>query len=424
MVRQVEWYRDNNFSLLPSQIYCLRRFLCVSAEKFQFSIARFVSVRCLSQTRSYAESSAEMEKIMKKKTAALLMTALVTAAVLGGCGNADSAEVNVASGTEENTPEAAETDAADGAVYKVGIVQFVDDASLNQIEAAIEKELDAKAAELGVTFNYGDYTYNGQADSTVLNQIASELVASEVDVIVPIATPAAMIMQNATEEKQIPVVFSAVSDPVGAGLVASMDAPGSNITGTSDALNTEAVMDLMFAANPDIKTVGLLYNKSEDSSKAPIEAAKAYCEEKGVNVVEKTGTTNDEISLAADALIAGGAEAVFTPTDNTVMTAELAIYEKFIEAGVPHYGGADSFALNGAFLGYGVNYEELGTATADMVVEILVNGAEPATTAVVTLDNGIATVNTETAEAIGLKYGVFADMCTELKEIVTAKEFE
>lgn len=364
------------------------------------------------------------EKIMKKKTAALLMTALVTAAVLGGCGNADSAGVNVASGTEENTPEAAETDAADGAVYKVGIVQFVDDASLNQIEAAIEKELDAKAAELGVTFNYGDYTYNGQADSTVLNQIASELVASEVDVIVPIATPAAMIMQNATEEKQIPVVFSAVSDPVGAGLVASMDAPGSNITGTSDALNTEAVMDLMFAADPDIKTVGLLYNKSEDSSKAPIETAKAYCEEKGVNVVEKTGTTNDEISLAADALIAGGAEAVFTPTDNTVMTAELAIYEKFIEAGVPHYGGADSFALNGAFLGYGVNYEELGTATADMVVEILVNGAEPATTAVVTLDNGIATVNTETAEAIGLKYGVFADMCTELKEIVTAKEFE
>lgn len=182
---------------------------------------------------------------MKKKTAALLMTALVTAAVLGGCGNADSAGVNVASGTEENTPEAAETDAADGAVYKVGIVQFVDDASLNQIEAAIEKELDAKAAELGVTFNYGDYTYNGQADSTVLNQIASELVASEVDVIVPIATPAAMIMQNATEEKQIPVVFSAVSDPVGAGLVASMDAPGSNITGTSDALNTEAVSSVI-----------------------------------------------------------------------------------------------------------------------------------------------------------------------------------
>lgn len=377
---------------------------------------------------------------MKKRTLALLMTTAMAAAALIGCGSANQTAGDIVSAAEtsgqmraeptSNEEDSKENGAAgtgqntSGAVYKVGIVQFVDDASLNQIEAAIEKELDAKAAELGVTFDYGDYTYNGQADSTVLNQIASELIASEVDVIVPIATPAAMIMQNATEENQIPVVFSAVSDPAGAGLVADMNAPGSNITGTSDALNTEAVMDLIFAADPDIKTVGLLYNKSEDASKAPIEDARAYCEAKGVEVIEKTGTTNDEISLAADALIAGGAEAVFTPTDNTVMTAELAIYEKFIEAGVPHYGGADSFALNGAFLGYGVNYEELGTATADMVVDVLVNGADPATTAVVTLDNGIATVNTETAGAIGLEYGMFADMCTELKEIVTAKEFE
>ena len=377
---------------------------------------------------------------MKKKTLALLMAVSMTAVMLAGCGSnvSDTSSGSAAStdNATENTTQTADTTqesddgAADvgsdseGAVYKVGIVQFVDDASLNQIESAIEKELDAKAAELGVTFNYSDYTYNGQADSTVLNQIATELIASEVDVIVPIATPAAMIMQNATEDNQIPVVFSAVSDPEGSGLVASNSAPGSNITGTSDALNTEAVMDLIFAANPNIKKVGLLYSKSEDSSKLPIEAAKAYCEAKGVEVVEKTGTTNDEVSLAADALIAEGVEAVFTPTDNTVMTAELAIYEKFIEAGVPHYCGADSFALNGAFLGYGVNYEELGTATADMVVEILVNGADPAATAVVTLDNGIATVNTETAEAIGLDYSMFAGMCDELKEITTAVEFE
>lgn len=346
-----------------------------------------------------------MEEIMKKKTLALLMAVGMTAVMLAGCGSDGN-----------NTSE--------GKTYKVGIVQFVDDASLNQIESAIEKELDVKAAELGVTFNYKDYTYNGQADATTLNQIASELIASEVDVIVPIATPAAMIMQNATEDNQIPVVFSAVSDPEGSGLVASLSAPGSNITGTSDALNTEAVMDLIFAANPDIKKLGLLYSKSEDSSRVPVETAKAYCEAKGVEVVEKTGTTNDEVSLAADALIASGVEAVFTPTDNTVMTAELAIYEKFIDAGVPHYGGADSFALNGAFLGYGVNYEELGTATADMVVEILVNGAKPSSTAVVMLDNGIATVNTETAQAIGLDYSMFADMCDELKEITTAEEFE
>lgn len=374
---------------------------------------------------------------MKKKTVAMLMTVAMAATLMTGCGS----QAETTQSTEETTTEdtAAETDteaseeetaeestdtAAAGATYKVGIVQYVDDASLNQIEAAIEAELDAKAAELGVTFDYADYTYNGQADATTLNQIATELIASEVDVIVPIATPTAMIMQNATEDNQIPVVFSAVSDPVSAGLVNSLEEPGANITGTSDALNTEAVMDLMFAANPDITKVGLLYNKSEDSSKAPIEAAIAYCEDKGVEVVEKTGTTNDEISLAADALIASGVDAIFTPTDNTVMTAELAIYEKFIDAGIPHYTGADSFALNGAFLGFGVNYEQLGTATADIVADILVNGADTASYSIVTLDNGIATVNTETAEAIGLDYSMFADMCAEVKEITTAEEFE
>ncbi len=104
-----------------------------------------------------------------------------------------------------------------------------------------------------MTFDYADYTYNGQADSSTLNQIAkADLVAEGVDVIIPIATPAAMIMQNATEDNQIPVVFSAVSDPVGAGLVASADAPGANITGTSDAIDVAQIMDFILAADPDL----------------------------------------------------------------------------------------------------------------------------------------------------------------------------
>ena len=125
--------------------------------------------------------------------------------------------------------------------------------------------------------------------------------------------------------------------------------------------------------------------------------------------VEKTGTTNDEVALAADALVAAKVDAVFTPTDNTIMKAELAIYEKFVNAKIPHYTGADSFALNGAFAGYGVNYKELGVETADMVADILVNGAKPGEMAIKTLNNGIATVNTETAEQIGLDYSGFKD---------------
>ena len=370
-------------------------------------------------------------KFVKKALAMVLAAAMSLS--LAACGSgaassasaADSSPAAAVPATEETQASTAgETTANEGAVYKVGIVKYVDDASLDQIESAIQAELDAKGQELGVTFDYADYTKNGQADSTTLNQIASDLVADNVDVIIPIATPAALIMQTATEENQIPVVFSAVSDPVSAGLVESMDAPGSNVTGTSDALNVEAIIDLMLAANPDMKKLGLLYDQGQDSSKSAIASAEAYCQEKGIEVVEKTGTTNDEIALAADALIAAGVDAVFTPTDNTVMTAELAIYEKFVDAKIPHYAGADSFALNGAFCGYGVNYVTLGTATADMVVDILVNGADPAATPVQIMSSGIAMVNTETAEAIGLDYSAFNDLCEEVKETVTQESFD
>lgn len=319
-----------------------------------------------------------------------------------------------------------EGDKAEGKTYKVGIVQFVDDASLNQIEAAIEAELDAKAKELGVTF---DYTlFNGQGDATTLNQIGAELVGKGVDLIVPIATPAVKIMQSATEDTEIPIVFSAVSDPVGSGIVDALDAPGGRITGTSDALNTKGLLDLMLAQNPDTKTVGLLYSKSEDSSKQPIADAKAYLEGKGIRCVEKTGTTTDEITSAVDALIAEKVDAVFTPTDNTVMTAELAIYEKFLNAKIPQYCGADSFALNGAFVGYGVDYTALGKMTADMVVQVLVDGKSPATLPVTTFDNGIAMINTDSCTALGYDLAAvkqaFDGKCSAVLETTTQQNFD
>ena len=351
---------------------------------------------------------------MKKKRILLMAVMVMAAARLFGCGKADSSGSAGSSGNSSK----------EGKTYKVGIVQYVDDASLNQIQQAIQEELDTQGKELGVTFDYKDYTFNGQADQTTLNQIMADLVSDEVDIIIPIATPTAVVAQSATEDNQIPVVFSAVSDPASAGLVESMDKPGSNVTGVSDALNTEAIMELVLAGNKDTKKLGLLYDKSQDSSKNPIEQAKAFCEEKQIEVVEKTGTTNDEVSLAADALVAAGVDAVFTPTDNTVMIAELAIYEKFANAKIPHYCGADSFALNGAFCGYGVNYEELGIETAKIAIDVLVNGKKPAETAVKTLDNGIAMVNTETASAIGVDYSSFKDLCEEVKETKTAEEFE
>ena len=349
---------------------------------------------------------------MKKRFFSILMVMAMTAALVG-CGNKSA----------DNGDAKESTDVA-GAVYKVGIIQYVDDASLNQIVTNLESQLDELSKEKGVTFEYEDYYYNGQADSTTINQIVAELINDDVDILVPIATPTAMICQSATEDNQIPVVFAAVSDPEAAGLVASNDAPGANVTGTSDALNTDAVFDLMFEQNRDISKVGLLYDKGQDASTGPIKAAKAYLDAAGVEYVEKTGTTNDEVMLAADALVAEGVEAVFTPTDNTIMTAELGIYEKFIDAGIPHYCGADSFALNGAYLGYGVNYATLGKETANMVAEVLVDGKEPASLPVKTLDNGTATVNTETAAALNLDYEKIRDMCDGFVEVQTSEEFE
>ena len=136
----------------------------------------------------------------------------------------------------------------------------------------------------------------------------------------------------------------------------------------------------------------------------------------------------EDAQTKADALIADGVDAVFTPTDNTIMTAELSIYEKFIDAGIPHYTGADSFALNGAFVGYGVDYANLGQKTADMIADILVDNADPAKTAVETFDNGTATVNTETCKALGLDFDTvkkaFEPLCTQVNEITTAESFD
>ena len=289
----------------------------------------------------------------------------------------------------------------------------------------MEERLDEVGKEKGVTF---EISYdNCNTDSAVLNQIIANFMADKVDLMIGVATPVAVAMQAATEGTDIPVVFAAVSDPVGAGLVESLEAPGANITGTSDYLDTDAILDLIFAANPDAKSIALLYDLGQDSSAAPIKNAKAYLDKRGVSYKEYNGTTTDEISLAVSSIVADKADAVFTPTDNTVMTAELSIYETFTEAGVQHYTGADSFALNGAFVGYGVDYVQLGEATADMVAEILCDGKTTADLPYQTFDNGIVTINTETCEALGLDLDTvkeaFKPYCTEIVEVTTAENF-
>lgn len=314
---------------------------------------------------------------------------------------------------------------SDVKTYKVGICNYVDDASLNQIVENIQSQLEKAGTENNVKFDVT--VQNCNADASVMNQIISDFIANSVDLMVGVATPVAVAMQAATEDKNIPVVFAAVSDPVGAGLVADKDAPGANVTGTSDYLNTDAIMDLILANKADTKNVALLYDMGQDSSKTPIENAKKYLEAKGISYKEYTGTNVTEVQQAVATIIKDGADAVFTPTDNTIMTAELSIYESLAKAGIPHYTGADSFALNGAFLGYGVDYAALGQQTADMIADILVNGKDVASYPVKFFDNGTATINTEICTELGLDFSEVESkskpFCTEIKTITTAESF-
>ena len=310
--------------------------------------------------------------------------------------------------------------------FKIGICNLVDDASLNQIIANIRERLGEIEQEKGVTIEIAEDNCN--LDFSVMQQIIADFIADEVDLMVGVATPVAQNMKAMTEDNKIPVVFAAVSDPIGAEVVESLEKPGSNMTGTSDYLDTAAVLNLIFAANPDAKKVALLYNPSEDASATPIAAAKEILGEKGIEVKEYTGSNASEVMLAAEAIVSDEMDAVFTPTDNTIMNAELSIYETLTEAKIPHYTGADSFALNGAFLGYGVDYANLGRVTGDMIAAILLDGADPATTPVQTFDNGTATVNIETCAAIGFDFETikeaFAPYCTKVQEITTAEAFE
>lgn len=346
-----------------------------------------------------------------KKIISVILTVLLLVSMLAACG--------------DKSETAAESSGAEKS-FTIGICNYVDDASLNQIVENLEARLASIGQEQGVQFQI-EYD-NCNADANLMNQIISNFQADGADLMVAVATPVAMAMQAATEDSGTPVVFAAVSDPVACALVESLEAPGANITGTSDYLDTTAIMNLMLAQNPALKTVGLLYDLGQDSAATPIAHAREYLSAKGITVIERTGTSVDEISLAAQALVADGVQAVFTPTDNTVMKAELSIYETFANAAIPHYTGADSFALNGAFLGYGVDYANLGAETAGMVADILLNGADPAQTPVKTFDNGTATINTEICQALGLDFDTlceaFAPYCTKVQSIVTAESFD
>ena len=315
----------------------------------------------------------------------------------------------------DNGGSDAQQESETGKTYKVAVIKQLDHASLDEIANAITAELDKLAADNGVTIEYE--VTSGQNDPTILKQLSDQAIADNVDAIVPIATSAAQIAALSAEDSKTPVVYAAISDPAAANLT-GID----YVTGTSDALNTEFIMDMMFAQNPNVAKVGLLYSLSEPNSAQPITDAKAYLDAKGIAYVEQTANTNDEVVAAASALIADGVDTVFTPTDNVIMAAELAIAEDFAKNGIPHYTGADSFVRNGAYATCGVNYTDLGTKTADLAYSAITEGMGSMEDYYL-MDGGIITVNTDTAAMIGkqAEYSCFDSMGTVV-EVTTTKD--
>jgi len=335
---------------------------------------------------------------MKKLFATVLSAVL--AASMAGC--------SAASSTASSTSTSASK------TIKVAVIKQLDHASLDEIANAITSELDVLAAKNGVTIEYGD-VYSGQNDQTTLKQISDQAVADGVNVIIPIATLAAQVAVNSAEDSSTPVVYAAISDPETAGLTGMK-----NVTGTSDALNTKQIFDMMLEEKPTTKKVGLLYSKSEANSTKPIKEAKEYLDGKGIEYVEATANTNDEVIAAAASLVASGVDAVFTPTDNVIMAAELAIADTFADAKIAHYTGADSFVRNGAFATCGVNYTDLGKKTADLAYQAATEGYGNMDDYYL-MDGGIVTVNTDTAKKLGADSSLFAKF-GKVVEVTTTKE--
>lgn len=284
--------------------------------------------------------------MMKRNLFKGLMAAGLAATMLVGCGS-DSGTVS-------------------DDVKKVAIVQLVEHTSLNTIKDAFDAQMKELGYEEGKNIEY--VFKNAQGDNNTAASIIQEFKGANPDVVMAIATPVAQAA--ATLAADTPVVFAAVSDPIGAKLTTNLEKPDKNITGTSDEIQVELILDKALEINPDLKTLGVIYNKSEANSVTNIEKAKAYAKSKNIELVEATVTSVNEVQTAINVLTSK-CDAVFAPNDNTVASAMNVVGSACAKAKVPLYVGADSMVQDGGFLSVGINYEDLGKETANMVDQVL-----------------------------------------------------
>ena len=327
-----------------------------------------------------------------KKFCSVIMT-LVLAGALAGCAGSSSTQ-QAATPAPEAKP-AAEAKATDDTTYKIGVLQLVQHDALDASNKGFLAALD----DSGIKYEADQQ--NASGDQSACQTIAESLVNNGNDLILAIATPAAQAVVGATTE--IPVVITAVTDPAGSGLVASNDAPGGNVTGTSDLTPVKEQIDLLKKVLPEAKTVGILYCTAESNSDIQAAMAVEACKNAGLESKVYTVSSSNEIQQVVESMV-GNVNCIYAPTDNTIAAGMTTVAMVANENNLPVICGEEGMVNNGGLCTYGIDYYELGYLAGQQAVAILKGEATPAETPIgyLSAEKCSLTVNEEVAMTLGI----------------------
>lgn len=301
-------------------------------------------------------------------------------------------------GMSRGTDQAATTTSTSEKADKtVGILQYVSHEALDAITKGIKEGLKESGYTEGdnLTIEF----QNGQADQSKLATMSQQLLNKNADVLVGVATPAAQALANVTQD--IPIVLGAVTDPVGANLVADMDEPGGNITGVSDKVPVAAQIKLATELMPEAKTVGILYSSTEDNSKYQVAEAEAAAEENGLTTKKYAVPSSNEIAQTVQ-VMAQEVDFIYIPLDNTIANAMQTVVGEANKTKTPIITSVDTMVEQGGLATVGQDQFTIGVETGKMVAAILDGTSEPATTPIYTFSDGETIINEEQAAFLGI----------------------
>lgn len=325
-----------------------------------------------------------------KKKLTLILSGILIVAGLVSCAKTSSSNEN------EKTRDVSKNSNEVKEMYTIGINQLVQHDALDASREGFIEGLKEKGFEEGKNLKI-DYQ-NAQGDIAIAKTISDQFVTSKVDMIFAIATSSLQASYNAT--KDIPIVFTAVTDPIGAGVAESWESSGTNVTGTSDMVSMEKQLSLLTTLVPDIKTLGVIYNSSEANSLAQVQELKKEAEKNAIDIKEISVTTVNEINQNLNAAI-GSIDALYAPTDNTVASAYDLVGNICVNKNIPILCGEEAGVSKGGLCSIGIDYFKLGKEAGYKAAEIL-NGAKPEDIEISTLSDMSITINTDVAEKLNI----------------------